>query len=216
MSPALPIPVIAPARPAPARAELEAPTAEFLRLDGASGEASPETIRSYQAEVGAGVRWCEARGIVPAEASGRRQLKRLCDRLMLSLMALHGLRTMELHRASLEDLSERGPHLALLVHGKVRDRLVHLRPDTAERLKAYLALRGPVASARPCRPAHHRPLRARGGHGQAQPGAVHSRQWPVSRNTPPAPWVTARKGKLRASRAACLPRGGVWETKRGA
>jgi len=93
MRPASPIPVIAPARPAPARAELEAPTAEFLRLDGASGEASPETIRSYQAEVGAGVRWCEARGIVPAEASGRRQLKRLRDRLMLSLMALHGLRT---------------------------------------------------------------------------------------------------------------------------
>jgi len=82
----------------------------------------------------------------PAEASGRQQLKRLRDQLMLSLMALHGLRTVELHRASLEDLSERGPHLALLVRGKVRDRLVYLRPDTAERLKAYLARRGPVAS----------------------------------------------------------------------
>jgi site-specific recombinase XerD len=78
----------------------------------------------------------------PDQATGRARIKRLRDRLLLELMALHGLRTVEVHRASLEDLTERGPHLALLVRGKTRDRLVYLRPDTAARLRQYLELRG--------------------------------------------------------------------------
>ncbi|MGQ9636032.1 MAG: tyrosine-type recombinase/integrase [Bryobacteraceae bacterium] len=82
----------------------------------------------------------------PETASGREKLKRLRSHLMLALMALHGLRTVEVHRASVEDLTERGPHLALLVRGKTRDRLVYLRPDTAERLRAYLALREGVTA----------------------------------------------------------------------
>ena len=64
---------------------------------------------------------------------------------MISMMALQGLRTIEVHRASVEDLTEKGEHLALLVRGKTRDRLVYLRPDIAAELKQYLALRGEVA-----------------------------------------------------------------------
>jgi site-specific recombinase XerD len=82
----------------------------------------------------------------PEQATGREKLQRLRNHLMLTFMALHALRTIEVHRASVEDLTERGPHLALLVRGKIRDRIVYLRPDTAERLKTYLALRGPIES----------------------------------------------------------------------
>jgi len=53
MSPALPIPVIALARPVPTRAELERAFAEFLRVDVAAGDAAPATVRSYRAEVAA-------------------------------------------------------------------------------------------------------------------------------------------------------------------
>jgi site-specific recombinase XerD len=80
----------------------------------------------------------------PEAVSGREKLKRLRNSLMLSMMALHGLRTIEVHRANVEDLLERAEHTALLVRGKTRDRIVYLRPDTAERLEAYLAIRGEV------------------------------------------------------------------------
>ena len=225
MSSALPIPVIAPARPAHTRDQLERAFAEFLRLDVAAGDAAPATVRSYRAEVAAWVRRCETNRIDPAtatvahiklfraelvergyqpvtigwkltvvrcfyeagrssglrqdnpvagvrpprvrraaedfkyltadqlarllaavpgpdEATGVEQIKRLRDRLMLSLMALHGLRTVEVHRASLEDLTERGGSTALLVRGKSGQRLLFLRPDTGEILARYLELRG--------------------------------------------------------------------------
>ena len=82
----------------------------------------------------------------PDQATGRQKIPLLRNHLMLTFMALHALRTIEVHRASVEDLTARGPHLALLVRGKIRDRIVYLRPDTAERLRTYLALRGPVNS----------------------------------------------------------------------
>ena len=47
------------------------------------------------------------------------------------MMALQALRTIEVHRANVEDLAEKGGNLALLVRGKTRDRIVYLRPDTA-------------------------------------------------------------------------------------
>jgi site-specific recombinase XerD len=81
----------------------------------------------------------------PAAANGRQQVRRLRDLLMVALMGLHGLRTIELHRGSVEDLTVRGGYTALLVRGKTRDRLVFLRADTAETLSRYLELRGEVA-----------------------------------------------------------------------
>ena len=63
---------------------------------------------------------------------------------MVTMMALQGLRTIEVHRANVEDLNEKGENLVLLVRGKTRDRIVYLRPDTARRLKEYMALRGKV------------------------------------------------------------------------
>jgi len=80
----------------------------------------------------------------PDHATGVEKVRRLRNLLMVSMMALQGLRTVEVHRANVEDLTERGEHLVLLVRGKTRDRIAYLRPDTGKRLKEYLALRGKV------------------------------------------------------------------------
>ena len=82
----------------------------------------------------------------PDQVTGRHQVQRLRNLLMVSMMALQGLRTIEVHRANVEDLTQKGEHLVLLVRGKRRDRIAYLRPDVAKRLKQYLALRGQIAA----------------------------------------------------------------------
>ena len=77
----------------------------------------------------------------PEKARGPEKVRRLRNLLMVSMMALQALRTVEVHRANLEDLLEKGEHLTLLVRGKIRDRICYLRPDTAARMKEYVALR---------------------------------------------------------------------------
>jgi len=80
----------------------------------------------------------------PEEAVGREKVRRMRDLLMISMMALQALRTAEVHRSNVEDLLEKDEHLTLLVRGKTRDRMIYLRPDTAKKMKEYVALRGPV------------------------------------------------------------------------
>jgi site-specific recombinase XerD len=82
----------------------------------------------------------------PNQATGGEKVRRLRNFLMLDMMALHGLRTIEVRRANVEDLTAKGEHVALLARGKIRDRVVYLRPDTAEHLREYLRLRGEVAA----------------------------------------------------------------------
>jgi len=53
---------------APAPAELAAAFARFLRLDVAAGDASPDTLRTYRAQVGAWVSWCAENAVDPATA----------------------------------------------------------------------------------------------------------------------------------------------------
>ena len=78
----------------------------------------------------------------PDQVTGPEKIRRLRNLLMLSMMALQGLRTVEVHRANLEDLLQKGENLTLLVRGKTRDRIAYLRPDTAKRMKEYVALCG--------------------------------------------------------------------------
>ena len=66
----------------------------------------------------------------------------LRDKAMLALMGLHGLRTIEVERASVEDWKPEAP--LLLVRGKGHDRVVYLRKDVAEAITAYLIAREPV------------------------------------------------------------------------
>ena len=46
--------------------------------------------------------------------------------------------------ANVEDLTEKGGNLALLVRGKTRDRIAYWRLDMGRRVKEYLALRGKI------------------------------------------------------------------------
>jgi len=78
----------------------------------------------------------------PDDAIGLEKVRRLRNLLMVSMMALQALRTVEVHRANVDDVLEKGDHLTLLVRGKTRDRMVYLRPDTAKRMREYLVLRG--------------------------------------------------------------------------
>ena len=50
-------------------AELLAAFADFLRLDVAQGDASPETIRTYWGQAAAFLEWCQSEGIHPALAT---------------------------------------------------------------------------------------------------------------------------------------------------
>ncbi len=61
-------------------------------------------------------------------------------------MGLQGLRTVEVQRASVEDLQQRSESTVLLVRGKGRDRLAYLRPDVAEAIDTYLQARAKVLS----------------------------------------------------------------------
>jgi site-specific recombinase XerD len=81
----------------------------------------------------------------PDQVTGPEKIRRLRNLLMLSMMALQGLRTVEVHRANLEDLLQKGENLTLLVRGKTRDRIAYLRPDTAKRMKEYVAFCGQVS-----------------------------------------------------------------------
>jgi len=78
----------------------------------------------------------------PGKAAGREKIRELRDRLMIGMMALHGLRTIEVQRANVEDLDDKGGTFALVVRGKTRDRLIYLRPDTGALMKEHLTLGG--------------------------------------------------------------------------
>jgi len=67
--PAALLTVVQPEMITPGEADLLAAFADFLRLDVAQGDASPETIRAYAGQVQAFVTWCQAQGIRPAVAS---------------------------------------------------------------------------------------------------------------------------------------------------
>jgi site-specific recombinase XerD len=207
--------------------EMDAAFADFLRVEVANGDASPDTITGYRGVVATWVNWCFDQGIDPAtvtvsdikryrhmliernlspvtvrwnlmvvrrfyeaarnaglrldnpaagvksprvrhaaehfpylseqelatllaaipdpdQATGREKVRRLRDLLMVAMMALQGLRTIEVARANVENLTEKSGNFVLLVRGKIRDRIAYLRPDTAARMKEYLGVRGPV------------------------------------------------------------------------
>ena len=81
--------------------------------------------------------------LTPAVIWNRPGLPALRDRALLALLALQGLRTVEITRANVEDLYS-GEPVVLRVRGKTRDRLLPLRADLAAVLQTYLDARGPV------------------------------------------------------------------------
>ncbi len=66
----------------------------------------------------------------------------LRDKALLALLSLQVLRTVEITRANVDDLTRRDDQWVLLVRGKGHDRVIYLRQDVGQALKAYLAARG--------------------------------------------------------------------------
>lgn len=197
--------------------EIHAAFAQFLRLDVANGDATPDTIAAYQREVVMWVKWCQDQSIAPQDACrsdivayrehlksqgisvttrshklsivrrfyesavqaglmagnpasgvkggkdltpGEEKIKALThnalarlaesipgdtllgrrDRAIVALMAVHGLRRVEVARLDEESLEEDGSSASLVVHGKGgRTRRVFLRPDTHAVVHSYLS-----------------------------------------------------------------------------
>jgi site-specific recombinase XerD len=205
--------------------ELQEAFADFLRLDVAQGDASPETVRTYTGQVVAFLDWCQAEGIHPAvvteedvklyraalisegyaratiankltivrrfyamaqtrayradnpakgvraprdrtdraervkwlplqairdllEAPDPTTAKGLRDRAILAMMAIHGLRVIEVARLQIEDLDpearERGTLTVMGKGDKVRS--VLLVEQSAAALEEWLAIRPQVAA----------------------------------------------------------------------
>lgn len=72
------------------------------------------------------------------------RLKNLRDRAMAALMALEGLRRIEVCRANVEDIEETETGVRILVHGKGKDGYIYPREDTVACIHDYLIQRGPV------------------------------------------------------------------------
>jgi len=71
------------------------------------------------------------------------RLKPLRDRAMIALMALEGLRRVEIMRANVEDIEPmQDGGIRLLVHGKGKEGYVYPREDTAEAIETFLCARG--------------------------------------------------------------------------
>ncbi|WP_020678113.1 tyrosine-type recombinase/integrase [Geopsychrobacter electrodiphilus] len=71
-------------------------------------------------------------------------VKALRDRAMVGLMALEGLRRVEIVRACVSDIEGNAQEMRLLIHGKGKERYVYPREDTAAALTDYLITRGSV------------------------------------------------------------------------
>jgi len=72
------------------------------------------------------------------------EIKSLRDKAMIGLMALEGLRRVEIVRACASDIGSDLEGLRLLVHGKGKERFIYPREDTAQALQEYLTARGAV------------------------------------------------------------------------
>lgn len=72
------------------------------------------------------------------------RLKNLRDRAIAALMALEGLRRIEICRANVEDIEEAETGVRILVHGKGKDGYIYPREDTVVCIRDYLIQRGEV------------------------------------------------------------------------
>lgn len=72
------------------------------------------------------------------------EIKSLRDKAMIGLMALEGLRRVEIVRACVFDIGSDLEGLRLLVHGKGKERFIYPREDTSRALQEYLAARGAI------------------------------------------------------------------------
>jgi integrase/recombinase XerD len=65
-------------------------------------------------------------------------VKALRDQTLITIMALEGTRTVELHRANISDIVRQGKNLGIRVEGKRHIRIVPLTPEIGQLLMTYL------------------------------------------------------------------------------
>ena len=196
--------------------DMDAAFAEFLEIDVANGDATPDTVKSYRQEIRSFTAWCRSQGVDPRYVTRRHieayreELKRRGnavssrshklsivrrfyeaavkhgllevnpalrvrggkdltppeekikaltreglggllrvipagtesghrDRALIALMAVHGLRRVEVHRLDHESVEEVSGGFSLVVHGKGnRIRRVYLREDTVSVIRSYV------------------------------------------------------------------------------
>jgi len=196
---------------------------QWVRLEVARGNPSPDTIRGYCNVIARWCAWCGARGVAPAAATREHLLEwraelnskyapatvaynvaivrrfyaalqargvrpdnpaaalnasepdtltdkpitylaeaqlqqlievlptgdavhQLRDRAIVLLMALHGLRVVEVVRLRVDDVQLSPDGMALRVRGKRHARIVHVRPDVARVVVRYLEARTHIAT----------------------------------------------------------------------
>jgi integrase/recombinase XerC/integrase/recombinase XerD len=73
------------------------------------------------------------------------RLKSYRDRAMVALMALEGLRRIEICRANVGDMEETETGIRILVRGKGKDSYIYPRADTTECICSYLERRGSIS-----------------------------------------------------------------------
>ena len=196
--------------------DMGAAFAEFLEIDVANGDATPDTVKSYRQEIKSFTAWCWSQSVDPRQVTRRHieayreELKRRGnavtsrshklsivrrfyeaavkhgllevnpalrvrggrdltppeekikaltreglfallrvipagtesgrrDRAIIALMAVHGLRRVEVHRLDHESVEEVSSGFSLVVHGKGgRIRRVYLREDTVSVIRSYV------------------------------------------------------------------------------
>ncbi len=116
----------------------------YLPHNPAEGIRSPRDKTSREDKIKY-LGWETVRALLaaPLALSARKQVKGRRDRAVLVLMALHGLRVVEVHRLNLEDIDlEGGESGTLAVFGKGdKWRIVHLTDATREELLNWLQVR---------------------------------------------------------------------------
>jgi integrase/recombinase XerC/integrase/recombinase XerD len=115
----------------------------FLHKNPAAGVRAPRERRAVKEKIkylSAG----EAELLFRAVPNDAR-LKSLRDSALIALMALEGLRRVEVVRACVTDIeSMPDGEIRLLVHGKGKERYCYPREDTTAALRDYLILRGQI------------------------------------------------------------------------
>ena len=157
--------------------EIARPQLLEYKQDLLSSDKSSLTVGSYITSVRRFYEWTEANKYYPNVAKGIKTPKRkqqfkkqpllpaqatallsyyqnkaLRDYAIVNLLLRTGLRTIEIIRANVEDITFKGSQRVLLVHGKGRDEkdnFVLLTDKTYQPIAEYLATRGKVNSSEP-------------------------------------------------------------------
>ena len=157
--------------------EIARPQLLEYKQDLLSSDKSSLTVGSYITSVRRFYEWTEANKFYPNVAKGiktprrKQQFKKqpllpaqatallnyyqdkaLRDYAIVNLLLRTGLRTIEIFRANVEDITFKGSQRVLLVHGKGRDEkdnFVLLTDKTYQPIAEYLATRGKVNSSEP-------------------------------------------------------------------